>query len=67
MSALRVERFIVSKVLNHTDTTVTGIYDQYEYFDEKRAALERWGRKLEKVIAGNSAPSKVVELAEHRQ
>ena len=66
MSALRVERFIVSKVLNHTDSTVTGIYDQYEYLDEKRAALERWGRKLEEIIAGKNKPSKVVELAEHR-
>jgi len=66
MSALRVERFIVSKVLNHTDSTVTGIYDQYEYLDEKRAALERWGRKLEEIIAGNDGSSKVVELAERR-
>ena len=66
MSALRVERFIVSRVLNHTDSTVTGIYDQYEYLDEKRAALERWARKLEAIISGKDADKKVVELAEHR-
>ena len=34
--------------------------------EEKRAALERWGRKLEELVSGKPAPSKVVELAELR-
>jgi hypothetical protein len=30
-------------MLNHTDSTMTGIYDRHEYPAEKREALEKWG------------------------
>ncbi len=43
MSKLKVPRFIVSRVLNHSDPSVTGKhYDRYEFLDEKREALEKW-------------------------
>ena len=66
MAALGVDRMALARVLNHVDRSVTGRYDTYHYADEKRAALERWGRKLEEIVSGRDAPSKVVELAEHR-
>ena len=62
MAALGVERLTLSKVLNHVDRSVTGRYDTHHYIDEKRAALERWGRKLKEIVSGTSVPSKVVEL-----
>lgn len=52
MGRLGVPRFIVSKVLNHVDRSVTGRYDVWEYLDEKRDALSRWGDHLQAVIAG---------------
>ncbi len=67
MAALGIDRLVLSKILNHVDRSTTGIYDTHRYVDEKRAALERWGRKLEAIISGEPAPGKVVELAEHRQ
>lgn len=67
MAALGVERMTLSKVLNHVDRSVTGRYDAHAYIPEKRAALERWGRKLESIItAAPPAGAKVVELAERR-
>ena len=36
------KRFIVARVLGHTDKEVTGIYDRYEYLDEKKTALQGW-------------------------
>jgi integrase len=42
MARLGVTRFIVARVLAHTDGEITGTYDRYEYLVEKRAALERW-------------------------
>ena len=39
---LRVGRFMIKRLLNHTDSDVTGTYDLYEYLDEKRAALVAW-------------------------
>ena len=44
LGKLGISRFIIARILNHADRTVTGIYDRYEYLDEKRHALEAWGR-----------------------
>jgi integrase len=51
LGKLGVSRFIIARVLNHADRTVTGIYDRYEYLDQKRHALEAWGQYLENLIA----------------
>jgi len=51
----------VPKVLNHTDRSVTAIYDRYAYDAEKRKALEAWGRKLYGLITG-TGKAKVVPL-----
>jgi integrase len=51
LGKLGISRFIIARVLNHADRTVTGIYDRYEYVDEKRYALETLGRYLENLIA----------------
>lgn len=67
MTALGVDRTVLAKILNHVDRSVTGRYDTYTYVPEKRAALNRWARKLEAIISGKDADKKVVELAEHRQ
>ena len=32
MGRLGVSRFIIGKVLNHADRSVTGIYDRHQYF-----------------------------------
>jgi integrase len=42
MARLGVSRFVVARVLAHTDREITGTYDRYEYASEKRAALEKW-------------------------
>ena len=51
LGKLAISRFVIARVLNHADRTVTGIYDRYEYLDEKRHALEAWGQYLENLIA----------------
>jgi len=56
-----VTRFIIGKVLNHVDQSVTSRYDLHKYDSEKRQALETWGRKLESIITGQPA-GKIVEL-----
>jgi integrase len=50
LGKLGIPCFIIARVLNHADRTVTGIYDRYEYLDEKRHALEAWGRYLGNLI-----------------
>jgi integrase len=54
---------VVSAVLNHAPAGsqgITAVYNRYRYDDEKRAALEAWGRHLERITSGKTAD--VVEL-----
>ncbi len=46
MGRLGVSRFIIGKVLNHADRSVTGIYDRHAYLQEKRQALDVWAQRL---------------------
>jgi hypothetical protein len=41
-----VANYIAQHVLNHVKVSVDGVYDVYEYLDEKRAALEKWAGYL---------------------
>jgi integrase len=50
---------VVSAILNHSPGAtqgITAIYNRYRYTDEKRAALAAWGREIERIVAGKSAP-----------
>ena len=59
----KVSRFILERVLNHADQSVTGRhYDLYEYDDEKRHALNAWASRLAQVIEGKEPGSKVVPI-----
>lgn len=58
---LGVSRFVVARILNHADATVTGRhYDRYEYAEEKKAALDQWGRHLERLINHDIQPTSAV-------
>jgi integrase len=62
MGKLGVSRFIIARVLNHADRSVTGIYDRHEYLAEKRNALDAWADYLCNLIAppgANIVPMRV--------
>ena len=61
MTALGHSQFNVGKVLNHSESSITAIYDRYAYDKEKRAALNAWSRKIEKLVNG-AEDTKVVRL-----
>lgn len=61
MSKSGIPRLTLKKILNHSDGEVTAVYDQYEYDKEKKKALEKWGRKLQSIISGES-PRKIVDI-----
>ncbi len=64
MAQLGIAPHVADKVLNHTAGTISGvaaIYNRFEYLDERKAALEAWGRRVEALVRG-AAPN-VVELA----
>lgn len=47
MASIGVDRLVISKILNHTDRSVTAVYDQHSYDREKREALDAWARTVE--------------------
>ncbi len=55
-----VSRFIVSRVLNHVDESITARYDLHEYDSDKKQAFDTWERKLRGILFDEE--SKVVNL-----
>jgi integrase len=53
MAALGVSRFVAERALNHKIREVEGIYDQHDYFDERRQALARWSAMLHTISRGD--------------
>jgi integrase len=49
MAELGVPRFIIERVLNHTDRTVTSVYDRYTYAKEKMDAVVKLGAYVSKI------------------
>jgi integrase len=66
MAGLKIAPHVVDRVLNHTSGTIRGVarvYNRFEYRDERKAALEAWGRKIDSITSGH-APGNVVSLRE---
>ena len=63
MTSMGISRLVVSKILNHVERGVTAVYDRHSYDAEKRAALVRWGSRLESLLAGESEESNVLRIA----
>jgi integrase len=60
LGALGVDRLTIGKILNHADSGVTGIYDVHEYFEQKKKALNKWARNLNRLI--NPDENKVISI-----
>jgi integrase len=53
MGEARVDRLTVSKILNHAEGGMTRLYDRYSSDPEKRAALEAWALRVERLCGLN--------------
>jgi len=54
MTSIGIPRLVVSKILNHVEQGVTAVYDRHSYDAEKRAALKRWGTRIEDLLRDSS-------------
>jgi integrase len=64
MARLRIAPHVIDRILAHKEGTIRGvarIYNRFEYLEERRDALEAWGRYVEHLIAPAPA-SNVTEL-----
>lgn len=62
MTSIGIPRLTVSKLLNHAEGGITAIYDQHSYDPEKREALIKWDRHLQRMLMGAGKESNVVQL-----
>jgi integrase len=67
MARLNVPPHVVDRLLNHVSGEIRGVaavYNRFQYLDERRAALEAWGRYIEALL-GRQAQN-VVSIASAR-
>ena len=60
LPALGVSNEVAEAIMAHARPGMNGVYDLYSYLPEKRAALEKWGRRLAEIV--QAAESNVVSL-----
>jgi integrase len=61
-TGLGIPRLVVSKILNHVESGITAVYDRHSYDAEKRAALLKWDRHVERILTNAPATSNVVSI-----
>src|SRR5581483_3579005 len=57
---------VIEKVLNHTSGSfagIVGVYQLHDFADEKRAALETWGRHVESIIYSRAIVNRHLSIA----
>jgi integrase len=62
MARLGINLPVIEKVLNHSSGSFAGIvavYLRHDFAEEKRQALENWGKHVMRIVAGHPA-AKVV-------
>ena len=67
MQKLGISVPVIESALNHTSGTfrgIVGVYQQHDYADEIRAAFQKWGDHVERLVEGK--PAKVIALREAR-
>jgi integrase len=68
MAKLGISLPVIEKVLNHRSGSfagVVGVYQRHSFADEKRAALDAWGRHVEGLVSGK--PANIVALGKRRR
>lgn len=52
MAIIGISREQIKRVLNHSDGSVTAVYDRHTYLPETRKALDLWARHVESIVNG---------------
>jgi hypothetical protein len=63
MARQGVPPHVVDRILNHVGGSIRGVaavYNRHAYLDERKSALESWGRYVESLV--RSAPSNVIRV-----
>ena len=61
MSRLAIRHHVRERVLNHSQGGVVEVYDQHDYLQEKRDALNKLAREIYRII-GQATKAEIIEL-----
>ena len=56
-ASMGVPRLVIQKILNHVETGVTSVYDRHSYDAEKKEALDKWAKRLTRLVSNLKAAS----------
>lgn len=59
LSSLDVDENVAEKCLNHKVTGIKGVYDQYQYFEERKSALQKLADKIFPLIDNPEITSQI--------
>ena len=62
MSRLQIKQHVRERVLNHSQGGIVGVYDQYDYLNEKADALDKLGREIYRILGISTNVDNIVEL-----
>jgi len=66
LSGLRVPTEVAEMVVGHAKTGLRRVYDQHEFADEMREALDLWAARLRSIVDPPQSPDNVVPLERAR-
>lgn len=67
MARLNIAPHVVDRILNHVSGTISGVaavYNRHAYLEERKAALEAWGRYVQSLV--RPTPGNIVPLTAAR-
>ncbi|RWF71885.1 MAG: site-specific integrase [Mesorhizobium sp.] len=65
MARRRIRPHVIEAVLNHSSGIIRGIaaiYNRYDYYEEKQAALDAWGRYVYELVTGKKVADNVIPM-----
>jgi integrase len=62
MSRLQIKQHVRERVLNHSQGGIVGVYDQYDYLNEKADALDKLGREIYRILGISTNVANIIEL-----
>jgi integrase len=60
MTSMGITRLVVGKILNHTDPSVTKVYDRFSYDGPKQAALDAWAERLTAILENREIADNII-------
>jgi integrase len=63
LAEIGVDDVVAERVLSHKQTGIMGVYNRHGYDNEKRQALDKWEKKLKRILGIEEETSNVIQFS----